>query len=83
MLQAAMIIYALCATPMGGPFRVIDACNVDGACICDSMVSQIKDKPTLEQSCRELAGREPYEGEGRAHEGQNNVRRFSDCMLGR
>lgn len=83
MFQAAMIIYALCASPIGGPIRAIDACNVEGSCICEQSVTQIKDKPTPERSCRELAGREAYEGEGRAHEGQLNVQRFSDCMLAR
>jgi hypothetical protein len=40
-------------------------------------------KPSLEKQCRQLAGREvPEATDGRSHEGQLNVQRFSDCMLG-
>jgi hypothetical protein len=37
---------------------------------------------SLEQKCHELVGKEEREGEGRAHIGQFQVQRFSDCMMG-
>ena len=37
----------------------------------------------LEQKCRELVGKEQYEGEGRGHIGAFQAQRFSDCMMGR
>jgi hypothetical protein len=40
-------------------------------------------KPSLERQCRQLVGREvPEATDGRSHEGQMNVQRFSDCMMG-
>jgi hypothetical protein len=40
-------------------------------------------KPSLEKQCRQLAGKEvPEATDGRSHEGQMNVQRFSDCMMG-
>lgn len=40
------------------------------------------DAASVERSCRILAGRESVEGEGRSHEGQLNVERYSNCLLG-
>jgi hypothetical protein len=38
---------------------------------------------SLEKTCRELAGKEvPEATDGRSHEGQLNVQRFSDCLMG-
>jgi len=38
---------------------------------------------SLEKQCRQLAGKEvPEATDGRSHEGQMNVQRFSDCMIG-
>jgi hypothetical protein len=83
MLQAAILMFAMCATPIGGPMKVIDTCTALGECVCDLPASQIRYKPeaSAERSCRDLVGREQYEGEGRSHEGQMNVHRFSDCMM--
>jgi hypothetical protein len=40
-------------------------------------------KPSLEKQCRQLIGKEvPEATDGRSHEGQLNVQRFSDCMMG-
>jgi hypothetical protein len=40
-------------------------------------------KPSLERQCRQLVGREvPEATDGRSHEGQMNVQRFSDCIMG-
>ena len=36
-----------------------------------------------EQRCREMVGKEATEGEGRAHIGQLQAQRFSECMMGR
>lgn len=87
MLQAIAMVYALCATPIGGPVKIIDACSVDAACVCEpSNLTQIRYKPetyNAERSCRDRVGREAYETEGLSHEGQMNVHRFSDCMLGK
>jgi len=41
-----------------------------------------RDGASLEQTCRDLAGKEEREGEGRSHMGQFHVQRFSDCMMG-
>jgi hypothetical protein len=38
---------------------------------------------TEQQRCRDMVGKESTEGEGRAHIGQFQVQRFSDCMMGR
>ena len=85
MLQAAMIVFAMCSAPLqiGGPSKIIDMCTSLGeACACDLSPTQIKYKPAdAQQSCRTIAGKEQYEGEGRSHEGQMNVHRFSDCMM--
>ena len=40
------------------------------------------DSQSLEQKCREMVGKEQYEGEGRSHIGQMQAQRFSDCMIG-
>jgi len=37
---------------------------------------------TLEQSCRDLVGKETYDGEGRGGAGRLQAQRFSDCMMG-
>ena len=40
-------------------------------------------KPSLEQYCRVLVGKEEPEGtDGKSHMGQLNVQRFSDCLMG-
>jgi hypothetical protein len=40
-------------------------------------------RPSLEKLCRQLVGQEaPEATDGRSHEGQMNVQRFSDCMMG-
>jgi hypothetical protein len=40
-------------------------------------------RPSLEKTCRDLAGREePEATDGKSHMGQLNVQRFSDCMMG-
>jgi len=40
-------------------------------------------QPSREKMCRQLAGKEvPEATDGRSHEGQMNVQRFSDCMIG-
>ena len=40
-------------------------------------------KPSLERQGRQLVGKEvPEATDGRSHEGQMNVQRFSDCMMG-
>jgi hypothetical protein len=37
----------------------------------------------MEKKCRAMVGREvPEATDGRSHEGQLNVQRFSDCMMG-
>jgi hypothetical protein len=38
---------------------------------------------SLEQTCREKVGKEEREGEGRAHLGELQVHRFSECLMGR
>ena len=40
------------------------------------------DSQSLEQKCRQMVGKEQYEGEGRSHIGQMQAQRFSDCMIG-
>jgi hypothetical protein len=40
------------------------------------------DSQSLEQKCRQMVGKEQYEGEGRGHIGQMQAQRFSDCMIG-
>jgi hypothetical protein len=40
------------------------------------------DSQSLEQKCRQMIGKEQYEGEGRSHIGQMPAQRFSDCMIG-
>ena len=40
------------------------------------------DSQSLEQKCRQMVGKEHYEGEGRSHMGQMQAQRFSDCMIG-
>ena len=38
---------------------------------------------SMEKKCRAMVGREAAEAtDGRSHEGQLNVQRFSDCMMG-
>ena len=39
------------------------------------------DSQSLEQKCREMVGKEQYEGEGRSHIGQMQAQRFSNCMI--
>jgi len=40
-------------------------------------------RSSLEKECRALVGREqPEATDGRSHEGQLNVQRFSDCLMG-
>src|SRR5262245_27654506 len=42
------------------------------------------DMATRAQMCRAIAGREaPEATDGRSHEGQLNVQRFSDCLMGK
>jgi hypothetical protein len=42
------------------------------------------DMATRAQMCRALVGREtPEATDGRSHEGQLNVQRFSDCLMGK
>lgn len=87
MFQAAILMFAMCTTPIGGPQKILDMCTSLGeACACELPSTQIRYKPealSSERSCRDLVGREQYEGEGRSHEGQMNVHRFSDCMMGK
>jgi hypothetical protein len=41
------------------------------------------DVASMEKKCRAMVGREAAEAtDGRSHEGQLNVQRFSDCMMG-
>jgi hypothetical protein len=40
------------------------------------------DSQSLEQKCRQMVGKEQYEGEGRSLIGQMQAQRFSDCMMG-
>ena len=40
------------------------------------------DGATLEQTCRDLVGKEMYDGEGRGGAGRLQAQRFSDCMMG-
>ena len=41
------------------------------------------DMATRAQMCRGMVGREvPEATDGRSHEGQLNVQRFSDCLMG-
>ena len=42
----------------------------------------IETRRSLEQKCRQMVGKEQYEGEGRSHIGQMQAQRFSDCMIG-
>ena len=87
MLQVAAVIFAMCTTPIhvGGPSKILDMCTSLGeACACEMPISQIRYKPeNTERSCRTLAGKEQREGEGRSHEAELNVHRFSECMMGR
>jgi hypothetical protein len=42
-----------------------------------------QDVASMEKKCRAMVGREvPEATDGRSHEGQLNVQRFSDCMMG-
>jgi hypothetical protein len=42
------------------------------------------DDASLTRVCRALVGKEvPEATDGRSHEGQLNVQRFSDCLMGR
>jgi hypothetical protein len=42
------------------------------------------DMATRAQMCRAIVGRElPEATDGRSHEGQLNVQRFSDCLMGK
>ena len=42
------------------------------------------DLATRPQMCRAIVGREmPEATDGRSHEGQLNVQRFSDCLMGK
>ena len=42
------------------------------------------DLTSLAKKCRQLVGGEvPEATDGRSHEGQLNVQRFSDCLMGR
>jgi hypothetical protein len=43
---------------------------------------QRHDSQSLEQKCRQMVGKEQYEGEGRSHIGQMQSQRFSDCVMG-
>ena len=41
------------------------------------------DVASIAKQCRAMVGREvPEATDGRSHEGQLNVQRFSDCMMG-
>jgi hypothetical protein len=40
------------------------------------------DSQSLEQKCRQMIGKEQYEGERRSHIGQMQAQRFSECMMG-
>jgi len=43
----------------------------------------VQDVASMEKKCRAIVGREvPEATDGRSHEGQLNVQRFSDCMMG-
>ena len=49
-----------------------------------SYAAQKPDDASLARYCRQLVGREvPEATDGRSHEGQLNVQRFSDCLMGR
>jgi uncharacterized low-complexity protein len=37
---------------------------------------------SLEQKCREMVGKEQYEGEGRSGAGRLQAQRFGECMMG-
>ena len=48
-----------------------------------SYAAQKHDNASLAKYCRQLVGREePEATDGRSHEGQLNVQRFSDCLMG-
>ena len=48
-----------------------------------SYAAQTHDDASLARYCRQLVGREvPEATDGRSHEGQLNVQRFSDCLMG-
>ena len=37
---------------------------------------------SIEQKCREMVGKEQYEGEGRGGVGRLQAQRFGECMVG-
>jgi hypothetical protein len=37
---------------------------------------------SLEQTCRDLVGKEQYDGEGRGGAGRLQAQRFGECMIG-
>ena len=37
---------------------------------------------SIEQKCREMVGKEQYEGEGRGGVGRLQAQRFGECMIG-
>ena len=59
-------------------------------CMGCAVSGRAKEKPkapddmaTRAQMCRAMVGREvPEATDGRSHEGQLNVQRFSDCLMG-
>ena len=47
-----------------------------------SYAAQKHDDASLARYCRQFVGREvPEATDGRSHEGQLNVQRFSDCLM--
>ena len=53
------------------------------AALATPSYAQKHDDASLARYCRQLVGREvPEATDGRSHEGQLNVQRFSDCLMG-
>jgi hypothetical protein len=67
-----MIALVLCLLAFGAPSHAAQKTRATAP-----------DVASMEKKCRAMVGREvPEATDGRSHEGQLNVQRFSDCMMG-
>ena len=72
------MLLALCVVAWAAPSQAAQRTKPKAP---DDMATRVQ---TRAQMCRAMVGREvPEATDGRSHEGQLNVQRFSDCLMGK
>jgi uncharacterized low-complexity protein len=66
----------------GRTVALLSALTLLAAPVQAAQRTQKHNDTSLEQSCRDLVGKEQYDGEGRGGAGRLQAQRFGECMIG-